>query len=204
MGLGDRRAASKLLLGELEPAWVAEAERVDRGDGTLAWPVRDGWFGRGYGSGAGGYHLAIDINAGAGTDALSAAPGIVGYVGRELRGFGNVVLVVHAGGWVTLYGHNQRNFVVAGQYVARGELLAALGSTGRSMGPHVHFELIHDGRNCDPMPLIAPGPGSYHNYTPGAPPVVWRPGSPQPSAIRCHVRMHHPEHEEGGALEVDG
>ena len=203
LGLGDRRAASKLLLGELEPSWIAEAERVDRGDGTLSWPVRDGWYGRGYASGSGGYHLAIDINAGGGTDVLSAAPGIVGYAGRELRGFGNVVLIVHAQGWVTLYGHNRRNLVVAGQRVARGEQIATLGSTGRSMGPHVHFELVHEGLNCDPMPLIAPGPGSYRNFSLGGAPVRWQPGSPRPSAIRCHTRIPHPEHEDEGAPELE-
>ncbi len=172
-------------------------------DGTLSWPVRDGWFGRGYGSGTGGYHLAVDINASAGTDVRSAAPGIVGYAGHELRGFGNVVLIVHAGGSVTLYGHNQRNRVVAGQRVARGEPIAALGSTGRSMGPHVHFELVHGGRNCDPMPLIAPGPGSYRNFTAELAPMRWLPTTPWPSAIRCHARMPHPEHVEEGVFEVD-
>lgn len=202
LGLGDRHAASQLLIGALDPAWIAEADGAG-GDGTLLWPVRDGWFGRGYGSGSGGYHLAVDINATAGTDTRSAARGIVGYAGRELRGFGNVVVILHAGAWVTLYAHNQRNYVVPGQRVARGEVIAALGSTGRSMGPHVHFELIHAGRNCDPMPLIAPGPGSFRNFTQGAPPVRWRPGTPRPSAIRCHLRIPHPQHEEEGALEVD-
>src|SRR5262245_53085921 len=121
LGLGDRRAASNLLLGELDPAWRAEVDRTFRSNGTLRWPVDNGWYGRGYGSGTGGYHLAVDINAEIGTDVLAAAPGIVGYAGRELRGFGNVVLIVHPGGWITLYGHNQRNLVVAGQRVSQGE-----------------------------------------------------------------------------------
>jgi len=89
LGLGDRRAASNLLLGQVEPAWRAEAEHEHAGDGTLEWPVADGWFGRGYGSGMGGYHLAIDINAAAGSDVMAAAPGVVGYVGRELAGSQN-------------------------------------------------------------------------------------------------------------------
>ena len=63
-------------------------------------------------------------------------------------------MIMHAGGWVTLYGHNQRLLVVPGEHVARGQAIAELGSTGRSMGPHVHFELVHDGVNCDPLPLF--------------------------------------------------
>jgi len=95
LGLGDRRAASALLTG------------------SLLWPVRQGYYGRGYGSGEGGYHLAIDIDGERGSDVFAAAPGIVGYVGKELRGYGNVVLIVHPGGYVTLYGHNQRVTVQA-------------------------------------------------------------------------------------------
>jgi murein DD-endopeptidase MepM/ murein hydrolase activator NlpD len=195
LGLGDRRAASTLLGGLVQPAWRVEAERGRKSDGTLLWPVRSGWFGRGYGSGSGGYHLAVDINAASGTDVVAAASGMVGYAGRELRGFGNVVLVVHPGGWVTLYAHNQRNLVVAGQRVHQGETIALLGSTGRSMGPHVHFELIHEGRNCDPMPLIAPGPASYRNFVPRAAPVTWPPSAPRPAAVRCKRRMAHPSHD---------
>ena len=196
LGLGDRRAASLLLGGEIEAPWREETERGRRSDGTLLWPVRSGWFGRGYGSGSGGYHLAIDINADRGTDVLAAAPGMVGYAGRELRGFGNVVLIVHPGGWVTLYAHNQRNLVVAGQHVGQGETIALLGSTGRSMGPHVHFEFMHDGRNCDPMPLVAPGPASYRNFFTTAAPVAWLPSEPRPNAVRCKRRMAHPDHED--------
>jgi murein DD-endopeptidase MepM/ murein hydrolase activator NlpD len=199
LGLGDRKAASSLLLGELEPVWLAEVQRSSRSDGTLRWPVANGWYGRGYGSGEGGYHLAVDINAEAGSDVMAAAAGMVGYAGHELRGFGNVVLLVHPGGWITLYGHNQRNLVVPGQRVAQGEPIAALGSTGRSMGPHVHFELIYAGHNCDPMPLVAQGPESYRNYEPAGAPLVWLPGTPRPAQIRCARRMAHPMHEEEGA-----
>ena len=66
-------------------------------------------------------------------------------------------MVVHAGGWVTMYAHNSTNFVVAGERVPRGAILAEVGSTGISRGPHVHFELMFSGRNCDPGPLFRPG-----------------------------------------------
>jgi murein DD-endopeptidase MepM/ murein hydrolase activator NlpD len=195
LGLGDRRAASDLVRGLVAPAWRAAADRSGPSDGRLLWPVRGGWFGRGFGSGTGGYHLAVDINAETGSDVLAAGPGVVGYSGRELRGFGNVVMLVHPGGWVTLYAHNQRNLVVPGQRVHQGEVIAALGSTGRSMGPHVHFELMHDGRNCDPMPLIAPGPQSYRNFALPASVATWLPGTSRPGAVRCKPRMPHPGHD---------
>ena len=165
--------------------------------------MREGWYGRGYGSGAGGYHLAVDINAERGTEVVAAASGIVGYAGRELRGFGNVVLIVHPGGLITLYGHNDRNHVMAGQRVKRGEPIAALGSTGRSMGPHVHFELMHNGRNCDPMPLMATGPASYRNFELTGPALLWQAGAPRPEGLRCKKRMAHPQHQddEGGEAE---
>jgi hypothetical protein len=204
LGLGDRRAASQLLVGVVEPAWRAEVERnATAGDGRLQWPVSAGWYGRGYGSGEGGYHLAVDINAERGTEVFAAASGIVGYAGRELRGFGNVVLLVHPGGLITLYGHNERNLVLPGQRVKRGETIATLGSTGRSMGPHVHFELMYQGRNCDPMPLFAPGPDSYQNFELTGPAMLWPAGGQKPEKLRCKRRMPHPQHEDDEAGEAD-
>jgi murein DD-endopeptidase MepM/ murein hydrolase activator NlpD len=195
LGLGTRRAASQLLVGQVDPAWRMEAEQGRAWDGRLLWPVKNGGFGRGYGSGAGGYHLAVDIAGKSGTDVRAAAPGIVGYSGDALKGYGNVVMLVHPGGRATLYSHNERNLVIAGQRVARGETIAHLGSTGRSRGPHVHFEFIHDGRNCDPMPLVAPGPDSYKHFVPRFAATAWRPNAVRPSSVRCSRRIPHPGHE---------
>jgi len=196
LGLGDRRAASALLTGTIPPEWAEEASRSgDFGDGKLRWPVERGYFGRGYGSGEGGYHLAVDINGPMGADVVAAAPGIVGYVGNELRGYGNVVMVVHPGAWVTLYGHNQRILVQPGQRVVQGQQLAELGSTGRSMGPHVHFELIYQNRNCDPLPFVRP---SEIDHLSAADPVVqvaWDPTQPKPASVRCKKRIPHPVHD---------
>jgi len=198
LGLGDRRAASALLTGVVAPEWTSEANRGSHGNGTLTWPVKDGWFGRGYGAGEGGYHLAIDIDGERGSDVLAAAPGVVGYVGKELRGYGNVVLVVHPGGWVTLYGHNQRFLVSAGERVEQGQPIAELGSTGRSMGPHVHFELIYQGKNCDPIPFVERAPFSHRQYPEAAPIVPWNPTAKKPSAVKCKKRMMHPLHDDDG------
>jgi murein DD-endopeptidase MepM/ murein hydrolase activator NlpD len=197
LGLGNRKAASMLLTGVVAPEWAAEAGLGSQGNGQLMWPVKEGWFGRGYGSGESGYHLAIDIEGERGSDVLAAAPGVVGYVGNELRGYGNVVLVVHPGGWVTLYGHNQRINVRAGERVDQGQPLAELGSTGRSMGPHVHFELIHEGRNCDPIPFVERQPWSHRQYSENAPIYPFSADAGKPRGVRCKKRMMHPLHDDG-------
>jgi hypothetical protein len=197
LGLGDRRAAGALLSGVVASEWSDEASMGgDVGDGQLRWPVQGGYFGRGYASGENNYHLAVDIGGELRADVGAAAPGIVGYVGNELRGYGNVVLVVHPGGWVTLYGHNQRVLVHAGERVRQGQTIALLGSTGRSEGPHVHFELIFQGRNCDPLPFVRHADITHLSAATPTPEVEWNPWLPKPRAVRCHKRMMHPVHEE--------
>ena len=192
LGLGSRNAASALLHGHVSRRWVAAAGgRANRLPGTLRWPVVNGRFVRGYGSGEGGYHLATDIAGDLGWNVRASAPGIVGYSGNELSGFGNVVLVVHPGGWVTLYAHNSVNFVVAGQRVRAGTILAEVGSTGRSQGPHVHFELIFAGRNCDPSSLFRPGI-RHRNRLARIPKLEWTSPGDVPDAIDCAPRRRHP------------
>jgi murein DD-endopeptidase MepM/ murein hydrolase activator NlpD len=193
LGLGSLQAAGALLHGRVEERWIRAASAAGRFSGTLRWPVANGWFVRGYGSGQGGYHKAMDISGKIGWSVRAAAPGIVGYSGDSVAGFGNMVMVVHAGGWVTLYAHNSVNFVVAGENVARGAILAEVGSTGRSMGPHVHFELIHRNKNCDPAPLFRPGVRKrtgklmFFDYT------SWRLPDKRPKAVRCARRQKHPQ-----------
>ena len=203
LGLGSRRAASLMWAGTPELEWVVDAQRWARGDGTLLWPVREGLFGRGYGSGEGGYHEAVDIDGPRGAHVLAAAAGTVGYAGHELRGYGNLVMIVHPSGWVTLYGHNQRLLVVPGEHVTRGQPIAELGSTGRSMGPHVHFELIHDGKNCDPLSLFRFETPAMPGRFPHSPLATWLPGTPRPAGIRCARRKQHPLHDKADPEMTD-
>lgn len=204
LGLGTHASASALLHGRLQPAWLREASRGSprgRLPGTLRWPVSNGWFVRGYGSGEGGYHLATDIMGEIGWNVRAAAPGVVGYSGDEIPGYGNVVLIVHPGGWITMYAHNSVNFAVAGQRVPAGAIVAELGSTGISRGPHVHFELIFEGQNCDPAALWRPGIRHRDGHLTPLAPLTWLDASSRPRDVQCHRRMHHPRsrwvtHEE--------
>jgi len=192
LGLGSLAAAGRLLHGYVEDRWSNAAAESGRFGGTLKWPVNAGWFVRGYGSGAGGYHKAMDIMSKMGTNVRAAASGIVGYSGDKVPGFGNMVMIVHAGGWVTLYAHNSINFVRAGQLVQRSDIIAEVGSTGRSMGPHVHFELIHNNQNCDPAPLFRPGVKRRNGKLARLAYVSWPRSGQRPDEVKCAKRQKHP------------
>lgn len=193
LGLGTRDAARALLHGRVEARWIrATRGRRGRTPGNLRWPVSNGWFVRGYGSGEGGYHLAVDIMGRIGWNVRAAASGIVGYAGDGVPGYGNMVLVVHAGGWVTMYAHNSANSVVAGERVPSGGIVGEVGSTGISRGPHVHFEFIHDGQNCDPAALFRPGIRHRDGHLSPIHPANWTRLANRPEAVRCERRRRHP------------
>jgi murein DD-endopeptidase MepM/ murein hydrolase activator NlpD len=192
LGLGTSRAAHRLLGGRVEARWVrAAGGRRGRFPGTLRWPVTHGRYVRGYGSGDGGYHLAMDIAGSIGWNVRASAPGIVGYAGDGIRGYGNVVLLIHPGGWVTMYAHNSMIYVVAGERVPAGAVLAELGSTGISRGPHVHFEFMYDGKNCDPAGLFRPGVRHAHRLA-RIPRETWTRPNNRPADLRCHRRIRFP------------
>jgi murein DD-endopeptidase MepM/ murein hydrolase activator NlpD len=195
LGLGTLRAAGRLLAGKPEESWVRAAGGGNSLPGTLRFPVAKGWFVRGFGSGEGGYHQAMDIGGEVGWNVRAAAPGLVAYSDDGVDGYGNLVLIVHPGGWVTSYAHNQKNSVVAGQKVSQGDVIAELGSTGRSKGPHVHFELLHDGENCDPAPLLRPFVRHKNGKSVHVSRAVWKQARKRPRAVACHPRKHHPAYE---------
>jgi len=99
------------------------------------------------------HHMGIDFNANTGDPVLSAAGGVVSYAGVK-SGYGNVVEVDHGNGYTTLYGHNSKLIVRAGDIVRAGQQLARAGSTGRSTGPHVHFEVHVNGRQVNPRKFL--------------------------------------------------
>lgn len=99
-------------------------------------------------------HGGIDIAVPEGTDIRAAAPGRVVFSGFS-RGYGNTVIIEHENGLSTLYAHNLSNLVKVGDIVNQNSIIALSGSTGRSTGPHLHFEVRKGGTPIDPMSMIA-------------------------------------------------
>ena len=96
------------------------------------------------------FHTGIDIGCSAGKDIVAAASGKV-IMSKVYGGYGNCVMIDHGGGIVTLYGHASKLLVSEGQTVKRGQTIALVGSTGRSTGPHLHFEVRKNGEYINPM-----------------------------------------------------
>jgi murein DD-endopeptidase MepM/ murein hydrolase activator NlpD len=105
-------------------------------------------FGRGR-----AHHLGIDIDANTGDPVTAAAEGVVSFSGVR-NGYGNVVEIDHGNGYKTLYAHNSANLVRAGDVVRAGQQIAKVGSTGRSTGSHLHFEVKLDGRQVNPRQYL--------------------------------------------------
>jgi murein DD-endopeptidase MepM/ murein hydrolase activator NlpD len=122
-------------------------------------PVREGYISSYFGermdpfNGEDAFHKGVDFASGAGTDVLAVASGIVTWAGPR-EGYGNLVELNHGNGYVTRYAHAARTLVTVGDEVERGQAVAVVGSTGRSTGPHVHFEVLKDGRQIDPMAFV--------------------------------------------------
>jgi murein DD-endopeptidase MepM/ murein hydrolase activator NlpD len=119
------------------------------------WPVH-GRVIASYGAGAGGtQNDGINIAAPAGTAVVAADAGVVAYAGNELRGYGNLVLVKHAGGWMTAYAHSSAVLVKRGDRVKAGQTIAKVGATGAVSEPQLHFEIRRGTRALDPSEYLA-------------------------------------------------
>ncbi|HEV2229544.1 MAG TPA: M23 family metallopeptidase [Steroidobacteraceae bacterium] len=99
------------------------------------------------------FHKGVDFAGNLGSDVVAVAAGVVTWAG-ERSGYGKLIEINHGDGYSTRYAHNERTLVAVGQTVKRGEAIALMGSTGHSTGPHVHFEVLHNGRQVDPLSFI--------------------------------------------------
>jgi murein DD-endopeptidase MepM/ murein hydrolase activator NlpD len=99
------------------------------------------------------FHQGVDLPQRMHSQIRAAMSGVVIFSGRA-EGYGNVIVIEHAKGYSTLYGHNSRNIVKTGARVKKGDVIGYVGSTGRSTGPHVHFELRRNGQYLDPMRFL--------------------------------------------------
>ncbi|MGE5484046.1 MAG: peptidoglycan DD-metalloendopeptidase family protein [Ignavibacteriales bacterium] len=150
----QRRIMSEKVLEEPVTQTVVQGSKVipDLGTGSYAWPTQGSISSR-YGHRRSGFHYGLDIAAPTGTPVVAADSGMVAYAGR-LPYYGLVVRIDHGSGKaVTVYGHLSRIGVKQGQTVSRGQVIGNVGSTGRSTGPHLHFEVRLDGVATDPLKL---------------------------------------------------
>ena len=121
---------------------------------TFLWPI-EGRVISGFGAKPGGKHNdGINIAAPVGSEIRAAQSGVVAYAGNELRGYGNLVLIRHDGGWMTAYAHNDSLLVGKGDVVARGQVISHSGRTGSVSRPQAHFEIRRDGEPQDPLRLL--------------------------------------------------
>ena len=122
-------------------------------------PVKKGWMSSRFGRrtdpfhGRIAWHSGVDFAGKRGDDIVSVAAGVVTWSGKR-SGYGDMVEVNHGGGFSTRYAHNEANLVKVGDVVKKGQTVAQMGSSGRSTGPHVHFEVYKHGRAVDPATYI--------------------------------------------------
>jgi murein DD-endopeptidase MepM/ murein hydrolase activator NlpD len=133
---------------------VPEATPSRGGTGFL-WPVR-GKILTGFGEQGGGLHNdGINIAAPRGAPIYAAENGVVVYAGNELSGFGNLLILRHADGWMTAYGHIDAMRVHRGDTVRRGQIIATVGQTGGVSSPQLHFEIRKGSNPVDPSRYLA-------------------------------------------------
>ena len=141
-----------------EPAEAAAASRPGTPDlaanaPQFRWPV-EGRILSGFGpKPAGRFNDGVNLKVPAGTPVRAAADGTVAYAGDAIPGFGNLLLIRHAGGWVTAYGHNEALLVERGKVVKAGDIVARAGATGQVSEPQLHFEIRKGRTALDPQTL---------------------------------------------------
>lgn len=156
--------------GSLDPRFerlglsLARMEALERGLAGIPQvrPARMDYISSGFGyrsdpfNGGAAFHAGLDFKGPLGAPIYAAAKGTVAFAGRK-QGYGNCVEINHGNGLMTRYAHMSRFGVVIGQAVGAGDAIGAIGSTGRSTGPHLHFEVRIDGRAVNPRPFLEKG-----------------------------------------------
>lgn len=123
-------------------------------------PVTWGWMSSPFGhrvdpiSGKNAWHAGVDFAGRQGSDVIAVASGIVTFAG-ERHGYGMLVEISHSNGYMTRYGHHESLHVTAGDVVKKGAVIGTMGSSGRSTGPHVHFEVLKNGHVVDPTRYVS-------------------------------------------------
>ena len=135
------------------PGFCGEIMDGAIGDGNFIWPTLDHFI-VGYNYSPATNHWGIDIDGDLGNAVWSIDHGVVVYSGWSNNGYGNLVVIDHGNGWQSLYAHLNDIYVGCGDSVYQGTMLGALGTTGNSSGPHLHFELIYGSSKVNPLDFI--------------------------------------------------
>ena len=123
-------------------------------------PIVKGWLSSAYGkridpiTGQPAWHAGIDFAGSQGSDVVAVASGVVVFSDRR-DGYGKMVEIHHGNGISSRYGHHEKLLVEVGEVVNKGDVIGLMGSSGRSTGPHVHFEVLRNGKNIDPSRFIS-------------------------------------------------
>jgi len=145
------RVRGKDQTGVLSPR---EQAKIKESVNEWRWPVNDVQITSEFGKRSGHHHDGIDLRAGIGTKVFAAANGKVLYSGSKISGYGKMVVIKHEKKLSSVYAHNSKIYVKQGQNVRRGQLIALSGNTGRSTGPHVHFEIRQGVTSINPSSLM--------------------------------------------------
>ncbi|WP_088329971.1 M23 family metallopeptidase [Lacimicrobium sp. SS2-24] len=138
---------------------VLRHHHIEQESAITGRPINSGWLSSYYGvrkdpfSGMPAMHKGVDFAGSEGDDVVATGAGLVTWAG-ERYGYGNLVEIEHGNGLVTRYGHNKDLQVQVGDVVTKGQVIAVMGSTGRSTGPHVHYEVLNRGKQIDPLPFV--------------------------------------------------
>jgi murein DD-endopeptidase MepM/ murein hydrolase activator NlpD len=157
---GPAKAEDRVIAEQVPTPAPAETGQIaappaDAGMPALRWPVR-GKVISAYGSKPNGLkNEGINIAVPEGTSIRAAENGVVAYAGNELKGYGNLVLIRHDGGWVTAYAHAKELLVKRGDTVKRGDVIAKAGQTGSVSSPQLHFEIRKGATAMDPVKYLS-------------------------------------------------
>ena len=150
----ERRQKELRVLDDIVKEKKSEKDSVLKGK-----PVKRGWYSSAFGrrmdpiTGRPAWHAGVDFAGKLGSDVIAVASGVVVYSGRK-DGYGNLVEIDHGDGVATRYGHHEELKVEVGDFVKQGDVIGLMGNSGRSTGPHVHLEVLRDGRAVNPLKTI--------------------------------------------------
>ena len=150
----ERRKKDLRVLDDIVKEKKSKDDSVLRGK-----PVKKGWYSSAFGrrmdpiTGRPAWHAGVDFAGRLGSDVIAVASGVVVYSGRK-DGYGNLVEIDHGNGVTTRYGHHDQLKVQVGDFVKQGDVIGLMGNSGRSTGPHVHLEVLRDGRAVNPLKTI--------------------------------------------------